>query len=67
MHRLDGQLVGARYADTRALIDEMEVWLRLNGVPSDELAAMAEGSLSMLRWVDTRRPDVLLGRRVCLT
>jgi len=60
MHRLDGQLVGARYADTRALIDEMEVWLRLNGVPADELAAMTEGSLGMLRWVDTRRPDVLL-------
>lgn len=60
MHRLDGQLVGARYEDTRALIDEMEVWLHLNGVPADELAAMAEGSLSMLRWVDTRRPDVLL-------
>ena len=66
MHRLDGQLVGARYADTRALIDEMEVWLRLNGVPADELAAMAEGSLGMLRWVDTRRPDVLLEGGECL-
>lgn len=66
MHRLDGQLVGARYADTRALIDEMEVWLCLNGVPVDELAAMAEGSLGMLRWVDTRRPDGLLEGGECL-
>lgn len=60
MHRLDAAYVGARYEDTQALVQKMEAWMRLNGVPSGELAGMAEGSLQMLRHVGNRLPDTLL-------
>lgn len=60
MHRLEAIYVGARYEHTQALIEEMETWLRINGVPLIELEAMAEGSLLMVTRVGTRQPDVLL-------
>lgn len=61
MHRSDAVLVGARYDDTRALVEGMTLWLRVNGTPADELDLMTRGSLQMLRLVGTRPPDVLLG------
>jgi glyoxylase-like metal-dependent hydrolase (beta-lactamase superfamily II) len=60
MHRLEAIYIGARYEHTRALVEEMDAWLRINGVPSPELETMTAGSLQMIRWVGTRRPDVLL-------
>lgn len=60
MHRLDARLVGARYEDAAALIAEMEGWLRINGVPREELEVMAEASVGLIRRVGTRKPDVLL-------
>jgi len=60
MHRLEAQIVAARYQDTQSLVEEMEAWLRIHGVPHDDLVSMAEGSLMMLRRVGTRRPDDVL-------
>src|SRR5579872_4906658 len=66
MHRLDATYVGARYEDARRLIDEMEAWLAVNGVPPADLEPMAEASVQLLKRVGTRRPDVLLeGVRRC--
>jgi glyoxylase-like metal-dependent hydrolase (beta-lactamase superfamily II) len=60
MHRLEAVYVGARYEHTATLVAEMEEWLRLNGVPAEEVESMAVDSLMMLSRVGTRRPDVLL-------
>lgn len=60
MHRMDAVYVSARYEDTRRLVAEMEAWLRINGVPSDQLEHVAEASLKMLERVGARQPDVLL-------
>jgi glyoxylase-like metal-dependent hydrolase (beta-lactamase superfamily II) len=38
----------------------METWLAVNGVPEDELAAMAAASLGIIRRVGARKPDILL-------
>lgn len=60
MHRLDAVYVAARYEDTSELVVEMDAWLRINGVPPDELEVMTAASLRMLSRVGTRPPDVLL-------
>jgi glyoxylase-like metal-dependent hydrolase (beta-lactamase superfamily II) len=60
MHRVEATYVGARYGEVHALLGEMEEWLRVHGVPDDELEAMTEASLGLLKRVGTRRPDVIL-------
>src|SRR5947209_15795341 len=60
MHRLEAIHVGARYEYTRTLIEAMEAWLRVNGVPPDELVTMSEGSLLMVARVGKRQPDTVL-------
>lgn len=60
LHRLEALYVPARYEDMRALVREMEAWLRVNGVPPDELESMAFGSTMMAGRVGPRPPDVLL-------
>jgi glyoxylase-like metal-dependent hydrolase (beta-lactamase superfamily II) len=60
MHRLDAGYVTARYEDSRALVQEMETWLWVNGVPPDELEVMSAASLNIMRRVGIRSPDVLL-------
>jgi glyoxylase-like metal-dependent hydrolase (beta-lactamase superfamily II) len=60
MHRVDASFVTARYDDSRALVQEMETWLQINGVPPDELAVMSAASLGIMRRVGIRAPDVLL-------
>jgi glyoxylase-like metal-dependent hydrolase (beta-lactamase superfamily II) len=60
MHRFEAVHVGARYEHIQALMEEMEAWLRVNGVPPGELEAMTGGSRLMLARVGTRRPDRLL-------
>jgi glyoxylase-like metal-dependent hydrolase (beta-lactamase superfamily II) len=61
MHRLEAALIRARYDDTRALVEEMEAWLHINGVPRDELVDMAEASLGMLSMVGAREGGPLWG------
>lgn len=60
MHRLEALYLGARYEHTHRLVEEMNAWLRINGVRPPELEEMAGASLQMLRWVGTRHPDVLV-------
>ena len=60
MHRLDAAFLAARYEDVRGLVEQMSAWLRINGVPPDELEAMTAGSLEMLSRVGRSKPDVLL-------
>jgi glyoxylase-like metal-dependent hydrolase (beta-lactamase superfamily II) len=60
MHRVDASFVTARYEDNRALVLEMEAWLRVNGAPADELKIMSAASLGIMRRVGVRPPDVLL-------
>ena len=60
MHRLEAMYVQPRYDDMRALVAEMEVWLRVNGVPPAELEGMAFGSTTMAGRVGPRPPDIVL-------
>src|SRR5581483_11526062 len=60
MHAQDARHIGARYQEARLLVEQMESWLHLNGVPPQEVHAAAEASLWMLSLVGARRPDVVL-------
>lgn len=60
MHRLEAIYVNRRYEDTRGLVGEMDEWLRMHGVPDEELSSMTRASLAMIERVDVRKPDVLI-------
>jgi len=57
MHRLDAIFIHSRYADVTALEAEMEHWLRMHGVPSNELSSFVKASESMIDRVKIAMPD----------
>lgn len=61
LHRSEIQHLGARYERVDSLLDEMAEWLRVNGVPDDQMATIQRSSLDILRWVSPSRPEALVG------
>lgn len=57
MHRLDTVLIDSRYVDFRALMAEMEQWLRVHGVPPSDVTTYASASMSILNRVNLALPD----------
>ncbi len=57
MHRLDAIHIESRYTDMRALEAEMEEWLRVHGVPREELTAFVKASEAILDRVNVAMPD----------
>ncbi len=60
IHRVDADLISSRYRDFDDLLDRMEVLLRNNGVPEEELPQLKEASLWMQKYVTTESADVKL-------
>lgn len=57
MHRLDAIHIESRYADIFGLESEMESWLRVHGVPKDQLSTFVKASESILDRVNIAMPD----------
>jgi glyoxylase-like metal-dependent hydrolase (beta-lactamase superfamily II) len=57
MHRLDAVHIESRYGDISALEAEMEQWLRVHGVPANELSSFVKASESILNRVNIAKPD----------
>ncbi|MBI1886389.1 MAG: MBL fold metallo-hydrolase [Chloroflexi bacterium] len=57
MHRLDAVHIDSRYVDIRVLQGEMEQWLRIHGVPLDELAPFVKASEAIIDRVNVVKPD----------
>jgi len=60
MHRLDAELVDARYVHPARLADEMEAMLLSHGVPPDEAHEMREAAGQGAQFVTPLEPDVLV-------
>lgn len=60
IHNLDKALLNSRYIQTDNLVDDMEEWLRINGVPADEQTFFSHASLSILGYVDVAMPDIIV-------
>jgi glyoxylase-like metal-dependent hydrolase (beta-lactamase superfamily II) len=57
MHRLDAIHIDSRYANISALEAEMEEWLRVHGVPREELRSFVKASEAILDRVNIAMPD----------
>jgi len=60
MHRIDADLISARYKDMSDLMQKTENMLRQNGVPESELPQLKEASLWMNKYVTPDAPEVKL-------
>lgn len=57
MHGLDAVHIESRYADYRMLEAEMERWLRVHGVPSEDVTPLVKASEAILERVNIAVPD----------
>lgn len=57
VHEIERTLLESRYVDYDDLLEEMDEWLRINGVPPSERATLQKASLGMLGLVAVEMPD----------
>jgi glyoxylase-like metal-dependent hydrolase (beta-lactamase superfamily II) len=57
MHKLDAVHIQSRYTDFELLEREMHEWLRVHGVPVNELTTFVKASESILNRVNIKQPD----------
>ncbi len=57
IHEIEKSFLEARYLDAGPLLDEMDHWLRINGVPAEPLPEMSHGSMAVLGLVAVAMPD----------
>lgn len=60
LHPADATMIHDRYEDPAPLLEKQEAWLRGAGSPDDEVEAMRDSSLEVLRYVRVAPPDVLI-------
>jgi glyoxylase-like metal-dependent hydrolase (beta-lactamase superfamily II) len=60
IHKIERSFLQSRYLDTGPLMDEMNEWMRINGVPEDVRASMKNASLDMLGLVNVAMPDMVV-------
>lgn len=60
IHKLDKDLLDSRYIQTNKLLDDMEEWLKVNGVPSNEQTYFSQASMNILGYVDVAMPDIVV-------
>jgi glyoxylase-like metal-dependent hydrolase (beta-lactamase superfamily II) len=56
MHEMERVVVHARYVDFEGLLDEMDQWLRVNGVPDHDRPDLSHASMAMLGMVAVALP-----------
>ena len=59
-HHLEKDFIESRYVHMDELLEEMNLWLKVNGVPPDQLAELQQASLPMLKFVAPAMPDTTL-------
>lgn len=60
LHRVEKDLIDSRYVSIDNLVTEIARWLRLNGVPEEELPQMQSASLEAKGFVLPALPDIAL-------
>ncbi len=60
MHEIESGFVNSRYVDYQNLVEEMNQWLRINGVPDSDRPQMSRASLPMLGVVAVAMPNHLV-------
>ena len=60
IHKSDAEFIFSRYKDSAELVKKIEVLLRQNGVPEDELPQLKEASLWMSKYVTPDLPERML-------
>jgi len=58
MHEIERSLLDSRYVHYEQLLESMDEWLRINGVPDDNRQKLAMGSLEVLGLVSVALPDL---------
>ncbi|MFC1870018.1 MBL fold metallo-hydrolase [Chloroflexota bacterium] len=59
-HYLEKERIDSRFINITRLLEELDQWLHVNGVPFDELSGLQAASLRMTRRVVPCQPDVSL-------
>lgn len=60
IHEKDKELLDSRYIQTDELIDDVEEWLRMNGVPADDQVHFSRASMGILGYVHVAMPDIIV-------
>ncbi|MFC1870862.1 MBL fold metallo-hydrolase [Chloroflexota bacterium] len=60
LHHLETEFIESRYINMEVLLTRMAKWLRINGVPDEELAELRTASIEMVKWVVPVLPDIVL-------
>jgi glyoxylase-like metal-dependent hydrolase (beta-lactamase superfamily II) len=60
IHSLDADFIFPRYKDSADLVAKIELLLRQNGVPEEELPQLKDASLWMNKYVTPELPDLML-------
>jgi glyoxylase-like metal-dependent hydrolase (beta-lactamase superfamily II) len=68
IHQLERSLLVSRYVSYDGLLEEMDRWLEINGVPSDDRPALQLASMEILGLVEVAMPDQVVhgGEHLCL-
>ncbi len=68
LHRAEQPYIGTRYDPDRMqeFLDEMAVWLSVNGVPAEAAPDLGRASLPVLERIRPAAPDRLLGGGECI-
>ena len=60
LHYMEKDLIESRYVNMDKLLQQMEQWLHVNGVPASELHRLQMASVGMVRFVSPAAPDIAL-------
>ncbi len=60
IHEIERSFLRSRYVDTQNLLEEVERWLRMNGVPEETLPSLQRASMRILDRVAVAMPDMLV-------
>jgi len=60
LHYLEKALIESRYINMDKLLDQLDQWLYINGVPANDLSQLLEASTGMARFVTPTTPDITL-------
>ncbi len=60
IHEIERSFLRSRYLDYQNLLEEIERWLRMNGVPKETLPSLQRASMGILNRVAVAMPDMVV-------